>query len=45
MYTQPYNLSKYVTSISLDSLFQVHDWLNLKQKDIEAIIKNEMTRR
>ena len=43
MCTQLYNLSKYVTSISLDSLFQVHDWLN--QKDIEAIIKNEMTRR
>ena len=39
MFAQRYTLGKYVTSVCLDCLFQVQNWLNLKQKDCKAIIK------
>ena len=39
MCAQRYTLGKYVTSVCLDCLFQVQNWLNLKQKDCKAIIK------
>ena len=38
-----YTLSKCVASVCIDYSFQDHDWLNLKRKNSEALIKNKIT--